>query len=84
MKRTFRFSPFKASGRRPFERWRSTWSSTKRELRKFPTEETAAGTEEVLSSVESQLHMFTNMHEKALELQVVMGTLTSAVERFRV
>jgi methyl-accepting chemotaxis protein len=48
------------------------------------TEETAAGSQEVLANVESQLLSFQNMSEKAKELQAMMSKLTGAVERFQV
>jgi len=47
------------------------------------TQETAAGAQEVLAGVESQLHMIEQVADKAGELDRMMANLTVTVERFK-
>gem|GEM_PF-435953 len=46
------------------------------------TEETAAGSQEVLASVESQLQMFEQVSRQTSELKALMDNLKSGVDRF--
>lgn len=54
------------------------------ELSSASTQETAASSEEMLANVESQAAIFTNVYDKAVELQNRMNQLNEAVHRFKV
>jgi len=48
------------------------------------SEETAASTEEVLASVETQVDMFENVNQAALRLHTLMTKLQQVVDRFKI